>query len=161
MRTVLLVASAEVAGEMASAISKKLNLLVELAPSRRAGLAALRRNEYVAVVLDAALPESEVTTSEDLWRNAGRAVPLELPLKEMRPEGVARLARHVLRQCQQAEQMARQGAAAALEERLRSALTGLLLQSDLLLRDAAELPLLNERAHELRKLTEGLRHQLQ
>ena len=130
---------------------------MQLAPSRRAALALLRRGSYAAVLVDTSSPAAEVTTSEDLWRNAGSAVPLELSLKDLNVSGSVRLLRHVLEQCEQAKESARQAGASALEEKLRSALTGLLLQSELLLRDSAAFPALEDRARQLQRITHDLR----
>ena len=145
---------------MASVLSEGVEAIVEIAFSRRAALAMLRRRSYSAVVLDTGMPVAEVTTPEDLWRHLGPAVPLEIALRELRAVATTRLLRHLLNQCDLAKEAARQHAAAAIEEKLRSAVTGLLLQSDLLMRESVGMPIVNERVRQMRDLTHDLRTQL-
>ena len=77
-KTVLIVTAVEGAENMARALSREADAVVEIARSRRAALARLRRDPVTALLLDTSLPDAEMTTSDMLWQNAAGAVPLEL-----------------------------------------------------------------------------------
>ena len=76
-KTVLIVTAIEGAENLARALSREADAVVEIARSRRAALARLRRDPVTILLIDTSLPETEVTTSEMVWQNAGGAVPLE------------------------------------------------------------------------------------
>ena len=159
-KTVLIVTATEGAENLARAISRDADAIVEIARSRRAALARLRRGPVTALLLDASLSEAEMTTSDILWQNANGAVPLEMPLATLGPTSVVRLLRSVLDGRQQAETQGRRIAAVAVAEELQSTLTSLLLESDLLMRDKALTPNLAEKARLVRELADNLRVRL-
>ncbi len=157
--TVLLVTANADAAELSATLSAKANVIIEHVASRRAAIASLRRRSYLAVLLDADL-SAEVATSGELWSIAGPALPLELSLSGWKPDTVSRLLRHALDQLAHAKDAAREMAKSAVEEKLRSALTAVLLQSDLLLQQNS-LPagLLQEIRH-MQKATQAFQMQL-
>jgi hypothetical protein len=159
-KTVLIVTAMDGAENMARAISRDANAIVEIARSRRAALARLRRGPVTALLLDASLSEAEMTTSDMLWQNAHGAVPLEMPLASLGASSVIRLLQSVLEGRRQAETQGRRMAAAAVAEELQSTLTSLLLESDLLLRDKALTPNLAEKARVVRALADNIRVRL-
>lgn len=159
-KTVLIVTAMEGAENLARAISRDADAIVEIARSRRAALARLRRGPVTALLLDSVLPDAEVTTSDIVWQNADGAVPLEIPLASLGAVGVVRLLQSVLEGRRQAETEGRKQAAAAVTEELQSTLTSLLLESDLLSRDKALSPNLAEKARVVRELADSLRMRL-
>ena len=159
-KTVLIVTAMDGAENLARAISRDADAIVEIARSRRAALARLRRGPVTALLLDSSLSEAEMTTSEVLWQNADGAVPLEMPLATLGASSIIRLLQSVLEGRRQAETQGRRMAAAAVAEELQSTLTSLLLESDLLLRDRALSPTLVEKARLVRALADNIRVRL-
>jgi len=159
-KTVLIVTAMDGAENLARAISCDADAIVEIARSRRAALARLRRGPVTALLLDASLSEAEMTTSDMLWQNAHGAVPLEMPLASLGAVSVIRLLQSVLEGRRHAETQGRRMAAAAVAEDLQSTLTSLLLESDLLLRDKGLTPTLAEKARVVRELADTLRVRL-
>ncbi|MEK6398165.1 MAG: hypothetical protein V4734_08775 [Terriglobus sp.] len=159
-KTILIVTAMDGAENLARTISRDADAIVEIARSRRAALARLRRGPVTALLLDASLSEAEMTTSDVLWQNAHGAVPLEIPLASLGASSVVRLLRSLLEGRKQAETQGRRIAATAVAEELQSTLTSLLLESDLLLRDKALTPNLVAKARVVRELADNLRVRL-
>jgi hypothetical protein len=159
-KTVLIVTAIEGAENLARALSREANAVVEIARSRRAALARLRRDPVTAVLMDSSLSEAEMTTSEMVWQNADGAMPVELNLPSLGANGVVRLLRNLLEGREQAEALGRREAAAAVAQELHSTITSLLLQSDLMLHEKALSPTMAEKAREVKDLAEMLRVRL-
>ena len=159
-KTVLIVTAIEGAENLARALSREADAVVEIARSRRAALARLRRDPVTAVLLDTSLPDAEMTTSEMLWQNAGGAVPIEINLSVLGATGVVRLLRNLLAGREQAEALGRREATTAVAQELQSTITSLLLQSDLMLLDKALSPEMANKVREVKDLTDTLRLRL-
>lgn len=159
-RTVLLVTAMEGAAGLAAAVSEHVGVVLELVRSRRAALASLRRYQFDVVVVDAALPDGEVTPTDMLWQNAEGAMPLELDLRLLGANGVVRVLSTVLDRREQMEASVRESVTRSIAEELRGVVTGLLLQSDLVLRDKALTPAVEAKVREMRALADGLRVRL-
>ena len=150
-KTMLLVTSIAGAGDCAAAIGNQLDLVVELAPNRRAALTALRRREYSVLVLDDILAEADPAGAEVIWQQAGLAIPLQVNLGI---SGCKRLLREVRAALQRRERevaLATRAAAQLMEGEMNSALTGLLLQTEMAL---AEPALPDHVAQKLRQVVE-------
>ena len=160
VRTVLLVTAVTGVENLAAMLSEGASVVLEVARSRRAALAALRRQGFAAVIVDAALPQNEVTPTEMLWQNAGSAVPLELDLVPLGSGAVLRLLRSVLERRSELEASVREDVTRAMADDLRSTVTGMLLQSDLGLRDRTLSPSQEERFRQLRSMADDLRIRL-
>jgi hypothetical protein len=65
---------------------------VEIASTRRAGLAALRRREFAVVVVEESLAEADPDWADQVWELAGLAMPVQL---NFAIAGCARLGREV------------------------------------------------------------------
>jgi len=159
-KIVLIVTAMDGAENLARTISRETDAVVEIAHSRRAALARLRRDPVTALLLDTALPDTEMTTSEMVWQNAEGAVPLEMNIATFGAGGVVRMLRSLLDGRRQAEALGRREATAAVAQELQSTLTSLLLQSDLLLRDKEIPPAAVEKAKVVRNLADMLRARL-
>jgi len=92
-RTILIIAPALAAEPIANALREELDAAVEVAPQRRAGLAALRRTEYSLVLLEESLAELDPRGADLLYQNAGAAPVLEseLALREASPSQAPKL----------------------------------------------------------------------
>ncbi len=159
-KIVLIVTAIDGAENLARALSREADAVVEIARSRRAALARLRRDPVTALLLDTSLPDSEMTTSEMVWQNAAGAVPLEINLSSLGATGVVRLLRNLLHGREQAETLGRREAATAVAQDLQSTITSLLLQSDMLLRDKGITPMVADRVRHVKELTDSLRVRL-
>lgn len=130
---ILMVTGIEGARNCADVISAQLGMEVEVAEGRRAALAALRRREYAAVVVDETLAECDPAAAEAIWEHAGLAIPVQI---NFALSGAARLVREIraaLRRREREQMLARRAAAEAIETELKSTVAGLLLHSQLAL----------------------------
>lgn len=159
-RAVLLVTAMPGAENLARALSEGAGVVLEVARSRRAALASLRRQTFAAIVVDTDLPANEVTSTDMLWQNGGVAVPLELDLRALGATAVTRLLRSVIERRNDMEALVREDVARSMAEELRSTVTGMLLQSDLALRDQTLTPALERRVRDLRAMADDLRLRL-
>ncbi len=133
----LIIAPEDAARAVAHVLRKHLEVTVQVAGNRRDGLIALRRSEWSLVVLEDTIAGSDPEAAELLYGNAGTAVVLEM---NFAITGVARAVRQVraaLARRARDRAQARAAATAALHGELRSTLAGLLLESQLALREAA------------------------
>lgn len=156
-KTVLIVTAMEGAENLARALSREADAVVEIARSRRSALARLRRDPVTVLLMDTSLPDSEMTTSDMVWQNAGGAVPLEINLSVVGAAGVVRLLRNMVDGREQAETLGRREAVTAVAQELQSTITSLLLQSDLMLHDKTISPEMADKVREVRDLTATLR----
>jgi CheY-like chemotaxis protein len=159
-RAVLLVTAMAGAENLAKSLSEGAGVVLEVARSRRAALASLRRQMFVAIIVDTELPANEVTSTEMLWQNGGVAVPLELDLRALGSAALTRLLRSMLERRNEMEAIVREEVTRSMAEELRSTVTGMLLQSDLALRDQNLSPVLERRVRELRAMADDLRLRL-
>jgi hypothetical protein len=159
-KSILIVTAMDGAENLARALSREADAVVEIARSRRAALARLRRDPVTAVLLDSSLSEAELTTSEIVWQNARGAVPLEINLASLGVNGVVRLLRSLLDGRERAAATGRREATAAVAQELQSTITSLLLQSDLMLREKALTPSVADKARQLKELATSLRVRL-
>jgi signal transduction histidine kinase len=146
---ILLIAPDAAALVLSDVLRGALNLPCVHTSNRRSGLAALRRGEYALVLLDEGLADADPIATELLFQNCGAAPVLEIDFAIAGPERIVRQVRSALRRRAQDEARARIAAAASLQSELRASLSGLLLESQLALREAPP-----EQAPKLRHLVE-------
>jgi hypothetical protein len=145
----------------AASLARQLGFAVEIAASRKAGLAALRRHEYSCVIVDDTIAEADPDGAELLWKHSGLAVPLQI---NFAIAGSARLAREVraaLARREQEQALAMRAAASSMESELKSTITGLLLQSQLALADPQATPQLTVKLKMMVELAGTLRARLE
>jgi signal transduction histidine kinase len=131
--SILLVTGIEGARNCADVIAKQLGMEVEVAEGRKTALAALRRTEFSAVVVDDTIAECDPAAAEAIWERAGLAIPVQV---NFALTGAARLIRELraaLSRREREQALARRAAAAAIESELKSTVAGLLLHSELAL----------------------------
>lgn len=158
-RGVLLVTAMVGAEELGKLLSQSLQLPIQIAKTSRAAAAVLRREEFIIVLVDSAMPESQ--EKEQLWQRVGLAIPLELPLGSIGANSLSRQLRSTLARWEHETQMARRAAAYAIEDEMRQHVTGLLLQSDLVLMQPEGMPpAILQQVTVLRSLAHGLRTRL-
>ena len=131
--SILMVTGIEGARNCAAVVGAQLGMEVEVAEGRKAALAALRRREFSAVVVDETMAECDPAAAETIWEHAGLAIPLQI---NFALSGAARLIREIraaLHRREREQTLARRAAAAAIETELKSTVAGLLLHSQLAL----------------------------
>jgi len=136
-RDVLMISTMEGAEHCAQWIAGEVGSRVEVASSRRAGLAALRQAQFGVVVVEESLVEADPEWADLIWALAGLAIPVQVNFSI---SGCARLSREVktaLTRRDGERVVARRAAATEIENDLKSAVTGLLLESQLALNEPA------------------------
>jgi hypothetical protein len=146
---ILIMAPTVAAEPVAEALRSDLDAAVEIAPQRRAGLAALRRSEFSLVLLEESLAELDPRGADLLYQNAASAPVLEINFAISRAPRIVRQVRSALAHRSQDAVKARAAAIVSLQNDLSASLTGILLESQLALREA-----LPEQAPKLKHLVE-------
>ena len=157
---ILMITGIEGAKNCSGMISAQLGIDVEVAEGRKAALEALRRREFLAVVVDETLAECEPAAAEAIWERAGLAIPLQI---NFALSGAARVVREIrggLRRREREQILARRAAAAAMEAEMKSTLAGLLLQSQLALSGSGVPAPVAEKIRVVVELAGNLRQQL-
>lgn len=160
-RQVLIISSMDGAENCGRMISEQVAAVVEVASDRKAGLAALRRAEFGVVVVEESLAEADPEWAELVWELAGLAMPLQV---NFAISGCARLGREVKAALLRKDGelvVARKEAAADIENDLKSAVTGLLLESQLALSEPAVPASLEPKLRHLVELAGALRDRLE
>jgi len=158
--SILIVTGIEGARNCAAVIGSQLGMDVEVAENRKAALAALRRIEFQAIVVDETIAECDPATAEAIWEHAGLAIPLQI---NFALSGAARLVREVrsaLHRREREQMLARRAAAAAIETELKSTVSGLLLHSQLALSGSEIPPQIADKLRVVADLAGSLRQQL-
>jgi hypothetical protein len=130
---ILLVTGIEGARNCADVVAKQLDMAVEVAEGRREALSALRKGEFLALVIDETLAECDSAAADRICEAAGLAIPLQI---NFAVSGAARLIREIrsaLHRREREQAVARRAAAAVIEAELKSTVAGLLLHSQLAL----------------------------
>jgi hypothetical protein len=159
-KDVLIISTIDGAENCARVIEQQIGTRVELAPNRKAGLAALRRSEYGVVVVEQNLAEADPEWADQVWAQAGLAMPIQI---NFAISGSARLSREVkaaLTRRANEEKIARRAIAAEMENSLKSSVTGLLLESELALREPTVPASLEPKLRHLVELAGALRERL-
>ena len=132
---VLIVTGMEGAENCATILAKLLGMECEAAQGRKAAIAALKRSEYAALVVDEGIIDVDSAGAELIWEHAGLAIPLQLNFALSGAQRLAREIRMALNRGDRERALAREAAAAAIDSELKSTVAGLLLHSQLALAD--------------------------
>jgi hypothetical protein len=158
--SILMVTGIEGARNCAAVVGEQLGLEVEVAEGRRAALAALRRREFLALVIDESLAECDPAAAEKICESAGLAIPMQI---NFAISGAARLIREIraaLNRREREQTLARRAAAAAIETELKTTVAGLLLHSQLALNGSGVPAAVADRLRMVADLAGSLRQQL-
>jgi signal transduction histidine kinase len=157
---ILIVTGMEGAENCAATLVKLLETECDVVQGRKAALAALKRSEYMAVVMDEGFVDSDAPGAEMIWDHAGLAIPVQLNFALSGAQRLAREIRMALNRRDRERALAREAAAAAIDSELKSTVAGLLLHSQLALADR-EIPApLAEKLRTVADLAGSLREQL-
>lgn len=157
---VLIISDMEGAENCARIIAGQVAGVVEVAATMREGLEALRAAAYGVVVVEEKLVESDEEWANQVWAAAGLAIPLQV---NFGIAGCARLLREVkaaLIRREGEHGMARRAAAKELENDLKTSVTGLLLESQLVLQEAQVPASLQPKLRHLMELAAAMRERL-
>jgi hypothetical protein len=160
-QAILMITAIAGAESCATSLAGSLGLPVEIASSRKLGLAALRRRDYATVIVDESIIDADPAGADLLWKHSGLAVPLQINFALL---GCARLGREVraaLARREQEESLALRAATSSLENDLKSTVTGLLLQSELALSEPSVPPQLAGKLQLMFELAGTLRRRLE
>ncbi len=158
--SILIVTGIEGARNCAAVVAAQLGMEVEVADGRKAALAALRRREYAAVVVDETMTECDPASAEAIWDHASLAIPLQINFALSGASRLIREIRAALHRREREQTLARRAAAAAIETELKSTVAGLLLHSQLAL-NGSDIPApAAERMRVVADLAGSLRQQL-
>ena len=157
---ILIVTGMEGAENCAATLAKLVGLPCEVAQGRKAAIAALKRNEFAAVVVDEGIIDTDAPGAELIWENAGLAVPMQVNFALSGAQRLAREIRMALNRRDRERALAREAAAAAIDSELKSTVAGLLLHSQLALADREISGPLAEKMRVVADLAGNLREQL-
>ena len=158
--SILIVTGVEGAVNCAAVVGAQLGMEVEVAEGRKAALVALRRREFVAVVVDETMAECDPSGAEAIWERAGLAIPLQI---NFALAGAARLIREIraaLHRRQREQTLARRAAASANESEVKTTVAGLLLHSQLALSGINVPSAIADKLRVVADLASNLRQQL-
>lgn len=158
---VILVTTSSRAHECAAAIEHTTNQKTEVATSLARAVACLQTNDYDVLVLDESFHQTEIGAVNLLLDHAGAAMPIYVNLAL---HGAARVAREVhtgLQRFVREKLSAMRSAENALRNELRGEVTGILLNSELALREPTLPKCSVERIQVLHDLAESMRLKLE
>ncbi len=158
--SILMVTGMEGAKNCATVLSAQLKHDIEVADGRKQALAALRRHEFEAVVLDETLAECDPAAAESIWEHAGLAIPLQVNFALSGAARIEREIRAALNRRNREKSLAQRAAAAAIETELKTTLAGLLLHTELATRGPELHPATAERLRTVAELAGALRQHL-
>ena len=158
---ILLVTASKRGVECAAVLEHDLAEPVRLADNLRRATSILRNEEYSAVVLDDAMVDADPDAADILLSTSGTAVPVYVNLALSNSARVAREVRLALRRHDEVRTIAMRAAESLLRSELRSALTGILLSTELVL-SSQDLSLdAEEKLKQVRQLASQIRGRLE
>ena len=144
----------------AAELAGRLHVTVEVASSRAAALRLLSRRGYAIVVVDQIFADSDPQGCELIWKSVGMAIPLQVNFGLAGSARLEREMRGALTRREREQQMAVAAAAAALDDDLKNAITGFLLESQLALAEKNIPPRVESRLRTLAGMADQLRERL-
>lgn len=131
--SVLIISGMEGVRNCAEVVSKQLGMNVNFAEGRRSALDALRKREFMVVVVDETLAECDPSAADAIWERSGLAIPLQLNFALAGAARIIREIRAALYRREREQAAARLAAREDIGTELKNTITGLLLQSQLAL----------------------------
>jgi hypothetical protein len=159
-KRVLLVAAVRGAEACATAIMQQMGIAVEIATGRNEALDALRRQSYAAVIVEEGLAEGDPRGAELLWKMAGFAIPMQVNFAVTGSTRLVRDLRAALTRRDQEHASAERAALTAVESDLRSTVSGLVLHTQLALKETPASPSLEKRLRLMAELAGNLKQRL-
>jgi hypothetical protein len=158
---ILLISTSSRAKDCAAALEQSTCQKIQLASSVSKAFALLQAREYEVLLVDESLAEIDDSAIDGLLNRAALAMPIYVNLGIHRTERIVREVQAGLVRKQAEHIVARRSAQRLLRSELRGDITGILLASELALRDTAMPSHLADRLNSVRSMAEHLRSQLQ
>jgi hypothetical protein len=158
--SILMVTGIEGARNCAAVVGTQLGMEVEVAEGRKTALAALRREEFDAVVVDETMAECDPAAAEAIWERAGLAIPLQINFALSGAPRLIREIRAALHRREREQNLARRAATVAIETELKTTVAGLLLHSQLALSGPGVPAPVADKLRMVADLADSLREQL-
>jgi CheY-like chemotaxis protein len=158
---ILLVTTSSRARECAAALEQGTGHKTHVASSVPQAVTKMQAAEYDGLAIDQSLLESDFRALDTLLNRCGIAVPLYVNLALHSNERVVREVQVALRRAEKERLMATRTAEQLLRNQLRSQVTGILLNSELALRQKSISPDVAEKVRSVRELAERMRSQLE
>ncbi len=158
---ILLVTTSSRAKECAAALEQGTGHKTHVASSVPQAVSKMQAAEYEGLAIDQSLLESDFRALDTLLNRCGMAIPLYVNLALHSTERVVREAQVALRRTEQEKLMATRTAERVLRNQLSSQLTGILLNSELALRQKSISAEVAQNIRSVRELAEKMRSQLQ
>lgn len=158
--SILMVTGIEGAANCAATVGAQLEMDVAVAQGRRDALAALRKREFLAVVIDETLAACDPEAADSICERAGLAIPLEINFALCGAPRLVREIRSALHRREREQALARRAATSAIEAELNSTVAGLLLHSEIALAGSEVPPAVADRLRVVADLAGSLRQQL-
>lgn len=160
MSRALMISTADGLDGCLAELGRGLKLEVDTASSRRAAMQALTRREYLVVIMDQAMAESDPEGADLVWKQSGLAVPVQVNLALSSPARVTREVRAALQRREQEMALSLRAAAAAIDGEVKNAVTVMLLESQLALKSSDPVAA-REKLIRVAQLAETLRRKLE
>jgi hypothetical protein len=157
----ILVTTSSRAKECAAAIEQTTHQKTQVATSLARAVDYLQTHDYNALVLDESFHQAEIGGANMLLDHAGSAMPVFVNLALHGAERVAREVQTGLLRLVREKLAAMQSAENVLRNELRGDVTGILLNSELALRDPSLSESAAEKIHVLHDLAENMRLKLE
>ena len=135
--SVLVIAPEPAATAVAELLHQRLGMRVETVAHGHLGVVMLRHGDHQMVLLEENLAMAEPEATEALYAGAGPLLVLELNFGLCGAERVVRQVRSAWKRRELDEAKARKAVSTSLQNELNASLTGLLLESQLALRQAS------------------------
>lgn len=160
-KRVLLVSALSGAEACAAAIMQQMGMYVAIVAGRQEALDALRTGSYDALIVDDSLAEGDPRGAELLWKMAGLAIPMQVNFALTGSTRLVRDLRAALARREQEKGAAHRAALRAVESELRNSLSGLLLHTQLALKESPSSPQLEQRLRLMAELAGNLKERLE
>ena len=158
---ILLVTTSSRAKECAAALEQGTGHRAQVAGSVPQAVNRMQAAEYDAVAIDQSLLESDFRALDTLLNRCGTAMPVYINLALHSIDRVVREAQVALRRAEQEKRMAMRTAERLVRNQLRGEVTGILLNSELALRQKSISPDVAEKVRSVRELAEKMRSRLE
>lgn len=158
---ILLVTTSSRAKECAAALEQGTGHKTHVASSVPQAVSKLQAADYEGLAIDQSVLESDFRAFDTLLNRCGIAMPLHVNLALHSTERVVREVQAALRRGEKEKLVATRAAGQLLRNQLRSEVTGILLSSELALRQASISPDVAEKVKSVRELAEKMKTQLQ
>jgi hypothetical protein len=157
---ILLVTTSSRARDCASALELGTGHKTHVAGSVPAAVAKLKAGDYEGLAIDQSLLEADFRALDTLLNHAGIAMPVYINLAVNGNERVVREVEVALHRADQEKVIAMHVAQRVLGNQLRGQVTGILLNSELALRQQSISPDVVAKLQSVRELAEKMRSQL-